>query len=77
MLSESQQIQLKVLRTAYRLAKNDDERRKVAERAELVKNPLPYQESTELLQNVKSSVLSLPDYSHPHWNNLSKRKAGL
>lgn len=63
----SQELQLKTLRLAYRACKTDEARKRILQKAELVKNPLPPAESAELAKNAEESLMSLPDWNHPYW----------
>lgn len=63
----TQELKLKILRTAYRLATTDEERAETIRRAEEVKNPTPKTEQVELLNNVKQTVLAPPEWTHPYW----------
>lgn len=62
-------IQLNILRMAYRSAKTDSERSQIRAKAEALRAPPAPEVDIELAQNISETITSLPDWTHPYWQS--------
>lgn len=67
----TQELQLQMLRIAYRAAKTPQEREEILYQADLIKNPATPEEIAPLEAAMKE-VMRPPDIFHPYWKKLPK-----